>query len=122
MTKLTFGIAAALIILGVSTYAVGVDGKHSVTALIPAFTGALLLIAGLIALKPALKMHGMHVAVLVGLLGFIAAIGGLIARRPTGLTLFSMLTMAVLTGLFVLLCVRSFVNARRLRTAGGTTE
>ena len=115
MTKLTLIISGLLIALGVVTYAIGVDGHHSITALIPAFDGALLLIAGLIALRPAARMHAMHVAVIAGLLGFIAAIGGLIARRPSGVALFSMAMMALLTGVFVLLCVRSFINARKAR-------
>ena len=45
MTKVTITIAVLLILLGVSTYAIGVEGKHSPTALIPAGEGLLLLIA-----------------------------------------------------------------------------
>ena len=81
MTKFTLIIGALLIALGVVTYAIGADGKHSPTALIPAGEGALLLIAGLIAVKPAARMHAMHIAVIVGLIGFIAAIVALIYGR-----------------------------------------
>jgi len=115
VTKFTIVVGALLILLGVATYAIGVDGKRSVTALIPAFEGALLLIAGLIALKPAARMHGMHVAVLVGLIGFIAAVVAMIKRNPQGIALFSMSTMALLSGVFVVFCIRSFVNARKAR-------
>jgi len=119
VTKLTLIIAALLILLGAGTFAVGVDGRRSVTALIPAFEGALLLIAGLIALKPAARMHGMHAAVIVGLIGFVAAVVAMVKRNPHGITLFSMSTMALLSGVFVVFCVRSFVNARRARIASG---
>ena len=118
MTKFTIVVAVLLILLGAGTYAVGVDGKRSVTALIPAFEGALLLIAGLIALKPSARMHGMHVAVLVGLIGFIASIVAMVKRNPHGVALFSMSTMALLSGVFVVFCIRSFVNARKARQAG----
>jgi len=118
VTKLTLTIAALLIVLGVSTYVIGVDGKHSATALIPAGEGLLLAIAGLIALKPGARMHAMHVAVLVGLVGLIAAIVAMIKRHPTGITLMSMMLMAFLSAVFVLFCVRSFVNARKARQTG----
>ena len=119
MTKLTLIIAALLIALGVVTYAIGADGKHSPTALIPAGEGALLLIAGLIALKPAARIHAMHIAVIVGLIGFIAAVVALIKRNPQGIALFSMSTMALLSGIFFIFCIRSFINARRARSTSG---
>ena len=100
-------------------------GKRSVTALIPAFTGALLLIFGGLALIEGYRRHAMHAAAVVGILGFLAA-GG---RSITGLlslvggddvnlrSLFFVSSMAILCGTFVVLCVASFVQARRNRDA-----
>ena len=98
--------------------------KRSVTALIPAFTGGLLFIFGVIALNEKWRMHGMHGAVLIGLLGFLAA-GG---RAATGLgklmsadaavnmrSLFFVSMMAILCGVYVVLCVNSFIQARKRR-------
>src|SRR5437762_13246003 len=97
--------------LGLGCYFAAEPEHRSPTALIPTFDGVFILIGGLLALNPKLRMHAMHVAVLFGLLGFIAAVGGLIARRPSGLGLIDMGGMAVLTGVFTVLCVRSFIQA-----------
>jgi hypothetical protein len=51
------------------------------------------------------------------LLGFIAAIGAIIARKPHGIGLIDMLGMLILTGIFTAMCVNSFIQARRNRTA-----
>ena len=117
MAKITIGFAIALMLLGAGCY-LGAEPEHrSPTALIPTIDGAFVLIGGLLALNPKLRMHAMHVAVLFGLLGFIAAIGGLIARRPSGLGLIDMLGMTILTGVFTAMCVNSFIQARRARAA-----
>src|SRR6185436_4499281 len=104
VAKLTIGFALALIVLGLGCYLAAEPEHRSMTALIPTFDGVFILIGGLVALNPKLRMHGMHVAVLFGLIGFIAALGGLIARRPTGLGLIDMLGMLILTGVFTALC------------------
>ncbi len=105
--------------------------KRSVTALIPAFTGGLLLIFGVVALNEKWRMHGMHGAVLIGLLGFLAA-GG---RAATGLgklmsadasvntrSLFFVCMMALLCGVYVVLCVNSFIQARKRRRAAAAED
>src|SRR2546423_13743050 len=54
--------------------------QASVTALIPTFLGVPLMLLGYFSLfKPHLRMHLMHVAVLLATLGFLAAAG-----RPGG--------------------------------------
>jgi hypothetical protein len=60
---------------------------------------------------------------MVGVLGFLAAVGRLVSTlakggTPTPLAGTSLGLMALLCGLFVALCVRSFINARRQRLAG----
>ena len=122
MAKLAIGFAVALIALGVGGYFAAAAEARSLTALIPAIAGVLLLICGLLAMNPALRMHAMHGAAMVGLLGFLAPLGRLVPQAikgtpPHGLALFSQVTMSVLCLVFLVLCVRSFVNARKARAA-----
>ena len=60
----------------------------------------------------------MHAAALVGVLGFLAGAGRFLYKLFTSGDVMntaglSTLTMAVLCGAFVALCVKSFIDARR---------
>ena len=78
---ITFGILLSA--LGLGAY-VG-TGSESITALIPAFLGAPILLCGILAkIFPNARMHVMHVAALLGLLG---TAGGLGMGLPKVLTL-----------------------------------
>lgn len=121
MAKVAIGFGIALIALGLYGY-FGVDVGRSPTALIPAFAGALLLICGIVALNPSMRMHAMHGAAMVGVLGVLAPLGRIIPQAikgtpPAGLSAFTLYTMLVLCLLFVILCVRSFITARKARQA-----
>ena len=98
------------------------EGKKSVTALIPAFVGALLTFFGLLALKDSLRKLAMHIAVAIGLLGFLAGAGrgamgiGKFLSGDPSLNQRSFLfvwLMAIICGIFVFLCVQSFIAARK---------
>jgi len=111
-----------LILIGIVGYIYGVlNGNASVTALIPAFFGIVLAILGVAArAKENLRMHLMHVAVLVGLLGFLIPAWRLLSRfgeLALSAALVSQISMALICLVFVILCVKSFVDARRSRTA-----
>lgn len=115
MANTTIGTATALIAVGVVGY-VATD-RQSATALIPAILGLLLLAFGWLARNDAYRKHAMHAVAVVALLGLLGTIGGLIrllggATTPAaiaqGLT-------AVLTGALLVLCIKSFVDARRRR-------
>jgi hypothetical protein len=121
MSRIAIVIGVLLIVLGVWSYMVPEPGHRSPTALIPAAEGLLLALCGAVALSANVRMHAMHGAAVVGTFGFFAAVGALIARRPHGLALFGMSTMAVLSLIFVVLCIRSFIAARRARIAGAGT-
>lgn len=121
MANTSITVGALLIVLGLWGY-FG-TGTTSPTALIPAAFGLLLVISGVIARDPAKRKLGMHIAVVVGLLGFLGSVRGL-AKIGTLLTggevarpaaVISQSIMAVLTGIFTVLCVRSFIAARRAR-------
>lgn len=121
MANTTLGFGILLLVLGVAGYAA--SGGASLTALIPAALGLLLLLLGLVARDPARRKFAMHIAVVVGLIGFLGSLPGLLklpallggqpVARPAAVLAQSL--MAALTGVFVALCVRSFVLARRSR-------
>lgn len=88
------------------------------TALIPAYMGAALVVLGLLALKESLLKHAMHLAAMIGVLGLLAACGRLIATGNfKGVAGTSLTLMALLSALFVALCVNSFIQSRRRRRA-----
>jgi hypothetical protein len=119
MANTTIGFAVALILLGLLGY-VG-TGAESPTALIPAIFGVVLLVLGMLARSPQRRKLAMHIAVVVGLLGFAGSFRGLMnlgpliagepVARPTAVIAQSV--MALLMGLYVVLCIKSFVDARR---------
>jgi hypothetical protein len=100
-------------------------GRESVTALIPAFFGVPLLLLGLVALNERMRKHAIHIAVIVGLLGCAGTARGLMKlpalltgseiARPTAVAVQA--AMAIVCLIYVLLCVRSFVKARRAGAA-----
>lgn len=117
MARITIVFGVLLIGLGLYGY---FPDQESVTALIPSFVGGVLVICGVIALQDSARKHAMHAAVGVGLLGFLAAAGRAIPVALSGEIknpkAFGVITaMAVLCGIFVALCVKSFIDARKAR-------
>lgn len=122
MSRLTTIIGALLVATGVVAYLV--TSASSVTALIPAFVGGLILICAAIASRPRLHRHGIHAALVVALLGAlgslmnVAKIGQLFAgtaERPAAII--TSLILFVVCAVYVVLGIRSFVAARRTRAA-----
>ena len=115
-TAIWFG--RLLLLIGIAGYAYGlINPPASLTALIPAAFGAVLMLLGhLAASNEAMRKHLMHAAVLVGLLGFILPAGRL-ASKFSDLALsagvLSQMAMAMVCLIFVVMCVRSFIAARR---------
>src|SRR5438105_1129154 len=114
-TTRLFGLI--LIVLGIASYTM--TGRTSITAMIPAFFGAVLVICALVARKEAARKHAMHAAVAIALIGALAALargvpaalsGG--ASRPA---VMSQLAMGVLLLVYVALGVQSFIAARKAR-------
>jgi len=118
-TTRLFGLL--LIVLGVASYTL--TGRTSITALIPAFIGAVFVICALIARREAARKHAMHAAVAVGLIGAIgslargvpAALGG----DPTRPAVMAQLVTGVLLLIYVALGVQSFIAARKARQQSG---
>jgi hypothetical protein len=110
-------IGIALIVLGVGGYIA--TGAVAGTALIPAYFGAAMAILGIVGRNAARLKMAMHVAVFVALLGFAGAIPGAVrlitgtAVRPVAAT--AQAIMAGLMLVFIVLAVKSFIDARRAR-------
>jgi hypothetical protein len=126
LAKLTFFFGILLILLSAEAY---FTTGHHPHALIPGAFGIVLGILGTLANNPDPKrrMLFMHIAVTVGLLGFLGTIPGILAtiRRLLGQVVESpapaaatvQTLMGTLCLIYVLLCVRSFITARRLRNS-----
>jgi hypothetical protein len=133
VVSIVFGLL--LCALGVVSYTGAVEyfGRHpyaSVTALIPAFVGAPLVVCGLLALRERWLKHAMHAAAAVGLLGLLGAVARAAPKVPAAVSggteslehpeaFRSQVAMAVLCLAFVALCVNSFVQARRRKAQAG---
>jgi hypothetical protein len=115
-TTIVFGLL--LTILGLAGYFL--TGGVSITALIPAFFGVVLLVLGFLARAENMRKHAMHAAAAVGLIGLLGALSSLL-RAPmetrSAMANFSQIAMVILTAVFVALCVKSFRDARRARAA-----
>jgi len=123
MAKLTMAFGAVLVVLGVWGYVA--TGSAHPTALIPVWAGLLFVLFGLLANSENAKrrMIWMHVAVTVALLGFLGTIPAILdeIRMLRGvyfahpIAVREKATMSLLCLIFVLLCVRSFIEARKAR-------
>lgn len=126
---------AVSIAFGVILTALGIlfyfPDQGAMTALIPSYFGAALLVLGLLAYKDGLRKHVMHFAAMVGLVGFLVPIvriapalpaffGG--ETLPNANAIRAQALMAVISLTFLLLCVNSFIEARRARKASGAAE
>lgn len=121
MPRAALGFGAALILVGLISYIA--TGAKSLTALIPSYAGVLLAAAGMIAFRPELRKHAMHGAAAVAAVGLLAAGGRMVSvllrsaeKAPSIAGILSMGAMAALCVVFLVLCIRSFIAARRVRT------
>jgi hypothetical protein len=123
MPTVAIALGVALVLLGAGGYVV--TGMTSWTALIPALFGLPIAVLGAVATNPSARKHAMHAAAGLGLLGLLGSAMGL----PKLVTLLSggtvarpgaAVTQSLMAGLclaFLVLCVKSFFDARRCRAA-----
>ena len=128
MAKLTMFCGFLLATLGVLTYVFAQQfgaERASVTALIPTFLGVPIMLLGwLTVIKPLLRKHLIHTAVLLAALGFLASMGRLamvMVQHPNfHVGVIASMLMAIICAIYVTFAVRSFVSARRERNASNS--
>ena len=123
MAKITIVTGVLLILLGLGCYLY--TGHQYPSSLIPSAFGILLVAFGSMAETPVQRrrMLAMHIAVTVGLLGFLATAAALVSvvqlikgkLFPYPIAIEEKAAMSILLLIYVLLCVRSFIAARRSR-------
>jgi hypothetical protein len=122
LAKVTLVFAVLLVALGLAGY-LGTGSLYP-TALIPTWIGLALGVFGFLAISPDERRRKlfMHINVTIALLGFIGstveAIRGYVHATSAGLqpgqiALASKVTLAGLLFIYVILCIRSFIAARR---------
>jgi uncharacterized membrane protein len=120
MSPIAILFGVLLTALGPTLYALSSEASRSPTAFIPAGFGIALIVLGILARNDNLRKHVMHVAAILGLIGF-AVPAVMVGRALMGGATFEpvkhggQLTMAVLCGVFLALCIKSFVDARKAR-------
>lgn len=126
MAKVTLVFAVLLVILGIGFY-FGTGSQHP-TALIPLWFGVALGVFGFLAISPNEKRRKlfMHINVTIGLVGFIGAAWRALSSYgharslgvdPDTIALSAQAAMAGLLLIYVLMCIKSFIDARRSREA-----
>ena len=122
MPKLAIIFGLLLDVLGVASFIA--TGATHLTALIPAVFGTVIFLSGILAhVRPGLRKHAMHVAAVFGLLGALGGLGmGLpklgafmagTAQRPVAIVM--QISMGLIALVFLALCVKSFIDARRAK-------
>lgn len=125
MAKLTIGFGVLLIALGIFSYVA--TGSAHPTALVPVGIGTLFVLFGVMANTEDSKkrMLWMHISVMVALLVFLGMIPAMVdvfrlahgVSFPYPAAVESKATLGLFSLIYVLFCVRSFINARRSRIA-----
>jgi hypothetical protein len=123
MAKMTIAFGVLLVAISLGFWLA--LGRTDMAALHPAGVGLILLVSGLLANTENAKrrMLWMHIAVTFGLIGFLITLVGVVRMSLNGTAsalpvVFAERAIVTLVCLvFVAACVRSFISARRARTA-----
>jgi hypothetical protein len=115
------------ILFGMLLVAIGVGGYYVTgaehhTALIPAVLGVAMFVCGVVAAQGAMRMLAMHVAALIGVIGFVGPLVTILKDAENTAAVLSKGFTSALCLMFVLMCVNSFLEARRARKAGKNTD
>ncbi|MBI3822362.1 MAG: hypothetical protein HY289_06750 [Planctomycetes bacterium] len=118
MAPIAIGFGVVLTILGPILFFL--SDTQSPTAFIPSGFGVALIVCGALALNEKFRMHAMHGAAVVGVLGVILPMGRLIYASTQdnfkfGLAAGGTVAMSLLCLSFVLMCVKSFIDVRIAR-------
>lgn len=112
---IVFGILLGILGVGFYIY----TEMRSPTALIPVAFGAIFIVLGLLARNDRLRMHVMHAAATIGLVGVLLPIVQVSRKLATGgavdNAVIEQIMLAMLCAAFVALCIKSFIDAGRRR-------
>jgi hypothetical protein len=100
-------------------------GSSQKTALIPCIFGMLIFVCGIMATNPRFLKHAMHAGAVVALLGLVMGAGRFFmvlvkkgfAGHEAGLAATG--SLALLCGLYLACCIKSFIEARQARQKAG---
>ena len=127
MAPIAIGFGVLLTLLGGGYYSAAFAMREdptqsvSITVLIPAFFGLALVALGVVARNDKYRVHAMHGAAFLGLIGAIMPIVMVILALGVRGQAFEpfkhgeQLAMAVICAIFVSLCAKSFIDARAAR-------
>ncbi len=113
MAKTTKLVGMFLIVIGVVAYVA--TEFASVTALLPALLGLVMVALGVIAARSSAGQHAIHAALVIALLGLVGSfrpLGGIADGETAAIA--ALITVLVLA-IYLAMGVRSFVAARQAR-------
>lgn len=115
MPRITLFIGVLLAFVGIAFF-LYTNSEHP-TALIPAGFGVVFVLLGLLSAVEHLRKHMMHAAAALSLVGCVLGIVRLIPgpQKDKEAAFVETAILAGLCGLLLILCVMSFINARRRR-------
>ena len=125
MEWISLVIGGAQVVVGFAGYLQSEPEHRSLTALITAGFGLIIAISGaIVAMAPATRKHAMHAAATAALLAVVLVGGRAAIKFPEGNKLISFGLTILLNVVFLILAIRSFIEARRAReraaSANGT--
>ena len=115
------------ILFGLLLVAIGLGGYYFADAkqpmaLIPAVLGIAMFVCGMVAAQGAMRMLAIHVAALIGVIGFVGPLVALFEDTANTAAVLAKGLTSALCLMFVLMCVNAFLEVRRARKAGKNTD
>ncbi len=120
MHRWTILFGLLLVAVGMGGYFLGGAKNHM--ALFPAVLGVAMFVCGMVAAQGAMRMLAIHVAALIGVIGFLGPLVTLFKDAANTAAVLAKGLTSALCLMFVLMCVNSFLEVRRARKAGKNTD
>ena len=120
MHRWTILFGLLLVVIGLGGYYFS-DAKQPMT-LIPAVLGIAMFVCGVVAAQGAMRMLAMRVAALIGMIGFVGPMVTIFNDITNTAEVLAKGLTSALCLMFVMMCINSFLEARRARKAGMNTD
>ncbi|MEX0789521.1 MAG: hypothetical protein WD178_01955 [Actinomycetota bacterium] len=115
MNTVTQIVGGLLIAIGVIAYVA--TGFASLTALLPALLGLIILLLGLAAARTNVGHHALHAALVIALLGALGSLGRVGGVADGDAAAITSLVTVLVCAAYIGFGVRSFIAARKARQA-----